>query len=248
MASYVARRRRRRRAPPGLPQRRRSPLVVAMLVGAALGRHRRRAQGDPRRQRGDLDDHAERDRDDAGRLPAQHATATTAGNSRAHHADPGEQPARRAGRRSSSRDGAIWTLGHPRGRWSASAFSVLLNRTRFGFDLRATGMSETAAVASGVKVEPDGRHLDAAVRRRRRPDLDAGVLRRRPLLRHDVPGRPRLHRHRRRAARSQPAARDRVRCAAVRLPQRAVQPAHARRPTSRRTSSRSPRASSCSRS
>lgn len=33
------------------------------------------------------------------------------------------------------------------------AFSVLLNRTRFGFDLRATGQSETAAVASGVNVK-----------------------------------------------------------------------------------------------
>ncbi len=31
-------------------------------------------------------------------------------------------------------------------------FSVLLNRTRFGFDLRATGSSESAAVASGVNV------------------------------------------------------------------------------------------------
>ena len=33
------------------------------------------------------------------------------------------------------------------------AFWVLLNRTRFGFDLRATGHSETAAVASGVNVK-----------------------------------------------------------------------------------------------
>ncbi len=32
------------------------------------------------------------------------------------------------------------------------AFWVLLNRTRFGFDLRASGASETAAVASGVNV------------------------------------------------------------------------------------------------
>jgi simple sugar transport system permease protein len=33
------------------------------------------------------------------------------------------------------------------------AYSVLLNRTRFGFDLRTTGMSESAAVASGVNVK-----------------------------------------------------------------------------------------------
>ena len=29
---------------------------------------------------------------------------------------------------------------------------IMLNRTRFGFDLRATGQSETAAVASGMSV------------------------------------------------------------------------------------------------
>ena len=33
------------------------------------------------------------------------------------------------------------------------AYSVLLNRTRFGFDVRATGRSESAAVASGVNVK-----------------------------------------------------------------------------------------------
>ncbi len=33
------------------------------------------------------------------------------------------------------------------------AFWVLLNRTRFGFDLRATGKSESAAIASGVDVK-----------------------------------------------------------------------------------------------
>ncbi len=33
------------------------------------------------------------------------------------------------------------------------AFAVMLNRTRFGFDLRATGQSESAAVASGVDVK-----------------------------------------------------------------------------------------------
>jgi simple sugar transport system permease protein len=32
------------------------------------------------------------------------------------------------------------------------AFWFLINRTRFGFDLRATGMNEAAAVASGVDV------------------------------------------------------------------------------------------------
>jgi ABC-type uncharacterized transport system permease subunit len=49
------------------------------------------------------------------------------------------------------RDGAIWTLALL-AVLAGLAFSFVLNRTRFGFDLRATGMSESAAVASGVKV------------------------------------------------------------------------------------------------
>jgi simple sugar transport system permease protein len=48
-------------------------------------------------------------------------------------------------------DGAVWTLALL-AVLAGVAFSVLLNRTRFGFDLRATGASETAAVASGVNV------------------------------------------------------------------------------------------------
>jgi ABC-type uncharacterized transport system permease subunit len=49
-------------------------------------------------------------------------------------------------------DGAVWTLVIL-AVLAGIAFNVLLNRTRFGFDLRATGMSETAAVASGVNVK-----------------------------------------------------------------------------------------------
>ncbi|MDX6324114.1 MAG: ral nucleoside transport system permease protein [Nocardioidaceae bacterium] len=49
------------------------------------------------------------------------------------------------------RDGAVWALA-----LIAVVVGVLfwfiINRTRFGFDLRATGMSESAAVASGVQV------------------------------------------------------------------------------------------------
>jgi general nucleoside transport system permease protein len=48
-------------------------------------------------------------------------------------------------------DGAVWTLGIL-AVLAGIGYNVLLNRTRLGFDLRATGMSETAAVASGVSV------------------------------------------------------------------------------------------------
>jgi len=49
------------------------------------------------------------------------------------------------------RDGAIWTLGIL-AILAGIGFWFLLTKTTFGYDLRATGMSETAAVASGVKV------------------------------------------------------------------------------------------------
>jgi simple sugar transport system permease protein len=49
------------------------------------------------------------------------------------------------------RDGAIWTLAIL-AVLAGLTFTFVLNRTRFGFDLRATGLSESAAVASGVKV------------------------------------------------------------------------------------------------
>ncbi|MBA2558362.1 MAG: ABC transporter permease [Propionibacteriales bacterium] len=48
-------------------------------------------------------------------------------------------------------DGAIWTLV-PLAVVAGVAFWLLLNKTRFGFDLRATGASPTAAIASGVNV------------------------------------------------------------------------------------------------
>jgi ABC-type uncharacterized transport system permease subunit len=48
-------------------------------------------------------------------------------------------------------DGPIWTLGLI-AVVVGIGFWVLLNKTRFGFDLRATGVSQTAAVASGIKV------------------------------------------------------------------------------------------------
>ncbi|MGO4255763.1 ABC transporter permease [Marmoricola sp. RAF53] len=49
-------------------------------------------------------------------------------------------------------DGSIWTLTIL-AVIAGVVVSVMINRTRFGFDLRATGTSEDAAVASGVKVK-----------------------------------------------------------------------------------------------
>jgi simple sugar transport system permease protein len=48
-------------------------------------------------------------------------------------------------------DGAVWTLVIL-AVLAGVVMSVVINRTRFGFDLRATGANEDAAVASGVNV------------------------------------------------------------------------------------------------
>ena len=101
----------------------------------------------------------------------------------------------------------------------------VLNKTRFGFDLRATGRSTTAATASGIK----SRRMvifamlisGAVAGLVGLPILFGDSLQ----LRLDVPVRAGLRRDRDRAARPQPPGRDRDRCAAVRLPRRAVQPA-----------------------
>ena len=73
------------------------------------------------------------------------------GNAVRTHADPGGHAGSTAGRRSRVRPATIWTPGAPRRPASASRFWCVINKTRFGFDLRATGMSQTAAVASGVR-------------------------------------------------------------------------------------------------
>jgi general nucleoside transport system permease protein len=49
-------------------------------------------------------------------------------------------------------DGSIWTLVILAA-LAGVVMSVVINRTRFGFDLRATGANEDAAVASGVNVK-----------------------------------------------------------------------------------------------
>ena len=50
------------------------------------------------------------------------------------------------------KDGSLWTLSLM-AVLVGLAFWFVINRTRFGFDLRATGMNESAAIASGVSVK-----------------------------------------------------------------------------------------------
>ena len=196
-------------------------LLVAMVVGAAWAAHRRSAQGHPRGQRGHLDDHAELHRHRRDRLPADAGPAGGAGGGQQQHrhpADPGERPGARHSPISGADDGKLVRLDLPRGRSSASAYWFLLDRTRFGFDLRATGRSEPAAVASGVNVKRMIVIAMLHLRRGGRPGRHAGAARRGALLRHRLPDRARLHRHRDRAARPQQPGRHGVRRAAVGVP------------------------------
>ena len=125
---------------------------------------------------------------------------------------------------------------------SGFLYWFVLNKTRFGFDLRATGGSTTAAVASGISVTKmtiAAMLLSGAV---------AGLVGLPILLgsayclRLDLPVRPRLRRHRDRPARPQQRGRHRRRRAALRLPRRAVQPAADPGGRLARTSWPSPRA------
>ena len=89
---------------------------------------------------------------------------------------------------------------------SASASGVLLNRTRFGFDLRATGRLGDRRGRQRRRRTPDDRGLDAALRRRRRADRPAGAVRRHLQLRLVVPDR----------ASASPASRSRCSAATTR--------------------------------
>ena len=171
----------------------------------------------------------------AGRLPARPSYGDQYGQRRAAPTPiPDEQPARRLAPVRAPRTGPIWTLRPARRRSSASAVWFLLNRTRFGFDLRATGCRDRGGRqrVNVKRMVVISMLLSGAV---------AGLVGMPPLFGGaDYYGptfqrRLGLHRHRDRAARPQPPARHRVRRAAVRLPRRAGQPARLIRPTSRPT-------------
>ena len=177
-------------------------ILVAMAAGALWAGHRRAAAGDPRRQRGHLDDHAERDR----AVRWWRTCCARSAAARARRSAPTQIPERQLGRRHPAGPGRAPTRSTASALLAVVAgvgFAVLLNRTRFGFDLRATGQSESAAVASGVNVKRMVVYsmlLSGAVAGLiGMPEL-FGEL---PRVRVDDPDRHRLHRHRGRAARPQ---------------------------------------------
>ncbi len=98
-------------------------------------------------------------------------------------------------------------------------FYVLVWRTRFGFDLRATGANAAAARAAGVNPKAMILKTMADQRRHRRPRRHRSDARRSavPPLQRTAGGHAlRFHRHRGRPPRSQPSGRHRVRGAALR--------------------------------
>ncbi len=184
-------------------------ILVAMLAGAAWAGIAALSSGHPGRLRGDLDDHAQRDRGVPDGLPPAQGRQPRG----ADHRRP-TQCRSRAGSPASrcSRDSVTDMYGLVFVAVLAGiGFSVLLNRTRFGFDLRATGHSRERGRGQRCRRQADGDQLHAALRRGGRPGRHAAPLRRLPQLRLDHPDRDRLRRHRGRAARPQPPARHRLR-------------------------------------
>ena len=122
--------------------------------GRGLGGHRRLPQGDGRRARGDLDDHAQLDRD-LGRLSTCSATAarcrtpTNAAVPISNDIADERAPAGLLGRRSSCRASHV-------GFFVAIAalvvFWLILNRTTLGYEVRAVGFNPEAAAYGGISV------------------------------------------------------------------------------------------------
>ncbi len=123
-------------------------ILVAVLVGAGWAGIAARAQGLPRGQRGHLDDHAELPGHRADRVPDPARLVRGAAGQQHLHRPRSSRPARSPASRSAP-PATVFGLV-----FVAAALGVgywfLLNRTRFGFELKASGESPTAATAGGV--------------------------------------------------------------------------------------------------
>ncbi len=208
-----------------------------------LGRDRRRPQGHPGRLGGDLHDHAERHRGVPDGLPA----AQVGRHRRQQHPDQAAaqgllgagHPAHPGCPQRGARPRRDRPAGRRRLRRAAGPVPLRLRAPR---DRRLRDRRG----GQRHRRTPDGGDLDGHLRRDRRPGGPAAALRRHALLRHHVPVRPRVRRHRGRPAGPQQPGRHRVRLAAVRVPRRAEQPAGDQRRRLQRHRRRSPRGCWCS--
>ena len=196
--------------------------------GRSVGRNRRNPQGDRRRPRGDLDDHAQLDRALGGELPVR----VQGGRSRTRRTSPSLSRSRSPRERSSTSSGATRCC---RASTSASSspigcsilFWLTLNRTTLGYEVRAVGFNPEAASYGGISV---GRNYFLAMGISGAfAGLAGGVdllgwLFRVDLIEH--PGLPgRLHRDRRRPPRPQHGGRHPLQRAPLRrAPERHVDP------------------------
>ena len=193
-----------------------------MVAGALWAGIAGSAAGDPRRQRGDLDDHAQRHRGSAGRATSSQGRRSRPATVQGDQADPRVQLGRRDPRSSATRPSRSTALGLLAS-WSGVAFwraaqphplrlqparhrAVRDRRGRSGVNVKR--MVVYSMLLSGAVAGLIG--MPRALR--------AG-----PQLRHHLPDRHRLRRHRGGAAGPQQPGRHRLRRADLRLPQRAGQ-------------------------
>ena len=203
-------------------------LIVAMAVGAVWAGIAGHPEGDPRGVRGHLDDHAQLHRVRGDRLhpqllprrpqptqqPLQRHT-DPAGREPDAWPEPGAPRAGAARPTTPTRSPGFLVVVAIVG----TGFYLVVERSRFGFDLRATGINPFAAQAGGVssrKMILITMLISGAHRRAGRPARTCWA--RRTTTPSEFPQQPRLQRHRRRPARAQQADRHRLRRPAVGVP------------------------------
>ena len=142
-----------------------------------LGRRRRLPQGHPRGQRGDLHDHAERDRHVHHRLPADPAAArpcwraTTSARRRSPRA--GSCRASRSRADDSAVLGLVFLAAIV-----GIVYALVLSRTAFGFDAQGHRAVRDRGRGQRHHGQEDDRLRDAALRRGRRAGRHAGAAQR----------------------------------------------------------------------
>ena len=122
-------------------------ILGGLIGGGDLGRHRRLAEGQDRRARGDRDDHDELHRRWSAGLPADHdgLPAARAGPTRSPRSSTGTPPSR-GWRAASCTSASCSSL------LAAVAVWWMLDRSTTGFAIRAVGANPHAAATAGMSV------------------------------------------------------------------------------------------------
>ena len=188
----------------------------------AVGQHRGIPQGEARRLRGDLDDHAQRHRHRGGELAPAQGGRPQGGLQQ--HRDQ-DDPRVLAARGLQAHPGCDQPRLHAADPGDPRRVPLLVRARQDAVRVRPArhrSLRERGRRQWG-EGPAHGDDRDDRVRCAGRSGGHAAAVRAGPQLRHDVPVRARLRRHRHRAARSQQRRRHRVRRPAVGVPRRAVQ-------------------------